>query len=311
MCGIIAVVRRRSDQPEPSSEEILQPLREAAARLVVESDGVPTLAALVAATELVNSVNLLIRPAAGVAALIAHPELAFEVEAIVETLNVAIAHIDGILDEGFTGPDRELESLNAAMIDLKDAVWAVARDRLRAAREVAGLAGSDVSPAGVSALFSLHQALSAIDRLEVRGRDSAGIQLVLHRHGLDLADPAVAAEIGRRSDVNFTSGAVRVEGESIVLVYKAAFEIGELGDNTASLRAAIRADGLLARLLTSPTVEALVLGHTRWASVGIISEPNAHPQSSDETRTRGRPARGPRCSTATSTTMPTSSPPSR
>ena len=31
-----------------------------------------------------------------------------------------------------------------------------------------------------------------------------------------------------------------------------------------------------------------MLGHTRWASIGIISEPNAHPQCSDEIGRRGR-----------------------
>ena len=65
-------------------------------------------------------------------------------------------------------------------------------------------------------------------------------------------------------------------------VYKAAAEIGELGDNTTAMRAAIRNDALLHRALASPTAQAVVLGHTRWASVGIISQPNAHPLNSDE-----------------------------
>jgi len=262
---------------------VVEPL-EQALKLITPEDGsgLPPLERIVAATSLVAGVNLLLRPASGLAVLVARPDLTRQLEQAVDRLNLATVGIDAVLDGGFSGADRDLEQLNAAMIDLKDAVWSIGRDRLRAARETAALATGDASAAGLTVLFSLHQALSAVDRLEVRGRDSAGIELVLHRHGIDLADPVIAAEIARRNDVNFSSGALRVEGESIVFVYKAAFEIGELGDNTASLRSAVRADALLQRILGSDSVEGLILGHTRWASVGIISEPNAHPQSSDE-----------------------------
>jgi glutamine---fructose-6-phosphate transaminase (isomerizing) len=44
----------------------------------------------------------------------------------------------------------------------------------------------------------------------------------------------------------------------------------------------VRADDLLRLAVASDRAVAVVLGHTRWASVGIISQPNAHPVDSAE-----------------------------
>src|SRR5690606_41590088 len=59
-----------------------------------------------------------------------------------------------------------------------------------------------------AAFFSLHQALSALDRLEVRGRDSAGIELVVTGHGLDPSSGMLATALETRSSPLFTSGSV-------------------------------------------------------------------------------------------------------
>ena len=65
-------------------------------------------------------------------------------------------------------------------------------------------------------------------------------------------------------------------------MYKAAAEIGELGDNSRVMRTAIIGDPLLHLALRQPAARLSVLCHTRWASVGIISEPNAHPLNQEE-----------------------------
>src|SRR6266542_1555369 len=120
-------------------------------------------------------------------------------------------------------------------------------------------------------------------RLEVRGRDSAGLDVLVSGHGLDLEAPDVAGLLAERvRDPLYTSGAVRAPGGQLGFVYKAASEVGELGDNTRRLRAAIAGDELLRRALERPEARALVLAHTRWASVGLINQANAHPLDQEE-----------------------------
>ncbi|HEU4841113.1 MAG TPA: SIS domain-containing protein, partial [Ilumatobacteraceae bacterium] len=95
--------------------------------------------------------------------------------------------------------------------------------------------------------------------------------------------PAIAAALaGRANDPLFQGGAARFAGRCLSVVYKAAAEIGELGDNTRAMRAGVSEDQLLRLALRCDRAQVAVLGHTRWASVGIISEPNAHPVNSDE-----------------------------
>ncbi|MCU1497453.1 MAG: glucosamine 6-phosphate synthetase, contains amidotransferase and phosphosugar isomerase domain, partial [Acidimicrobiales bacterium] len=228
-------------------------------------------------------VDRLLRGTAGVLALLADRALPAAIDAQAAEVAAALADREAALDAEPADP-AGLEAINAGVIRLKDALWAVQRDRIPTARAVADLAGTAPSRSAIEAFASVQAALSAIDRLEVRGRDSAGLTLLVRDHGMDLQDPALAALLEpRANDALFTAGAVRVTPEGhLSLVYKAAAEIGELGDNTRVLRDAIRNDALLHRALSGDTAEVTVLGHTRWASIGIISQPNAHPMNSDE-----------------------------
>jgi len=285
MCGIIAVVRRPSDRTPPTSAEVTDLLDAAASGLagIGASFEAETLAA---AARQIASADALLRGVPGVLALVRDRELfaAVEARALVDQVHA--------IDEGLDRVDADavaadggagLEAVNAAMVELKDAVWAIDRDRLRTARAVEEFAGRDASDAAVAVFTSVQQALSALDRLEVRGRDSAGLHLLVRGHGLDLGAPDLAGALAARaSDALFGSMAVRTPDGNLSFVYKASAEIGELGDNTRALRSAIAGDQLLRRAVAAPTAEAVVLGHTRWASVGIISQANAHPLNSDE-----------------------------
>ncbi len=291
MCGIVAVLRRAAARPPPEPGEVLALVQAGRAALdlvpgaTVRPPGsaTATAAALRAAAAAFQDADASLRGVPGLRCLLAAPDLVAAVDRLVGEAVGTVAMLEAALDAPGALDGNDLEALNAGLVSVKDAAWALRRDRLGHARAVADLAGPRAGPGAVAAYSSVQVALSARDRLEVRGRDSAGVHLLLRGHGLDLDAPGVRALLADRStDALFRSGAVRVHGGTLGFVYKAAAEIGELGDNTRMLRGAILADDLLRLALEAPGASAVVLGHTRWASVGIVSEANAHPVNSDE-----------------------------
>jgi glutamine---fructose-6-phosphate transaminase (isomerizing) len=279
MCGIIGIVSRPPTRQAPTAADLVGGLDRAldAARA----------GDVVATTELVRAVDQVLHGLPGVMALVGQVDLVAAVTARLDQLD-AIAHdVERRLDANADGLDPDaLELANAELIDLKDGLWAVRHDRLRTARAVEALAGPEAPVSTLGGYLAVQQAFSAIDRLEVRGRDSAGLHVFVWGH--DISDAALADLIAERgTDPLFQSGAVVAAGGCLSFVYKAAAEIGELGDNTAALRRALHGDALLRRALQSPAARVAVLGHTRWASVGIISEPNTHPLNSFELESPG------------------------
>jgi glucosamine--fructose-6-phosphate aminotransferase (isomerizing) len=284
MCGIIAVVRRTTTRATPHPDEVLALLEAAATDLTAAGTDASVLTAVAA---LIEQADDELRGVPGVLCLLGSPALMAGADRILTGLSTTLDEIETALD-GSPGLDPAgLERANAALVRVRDAAWSVQRDRLRNARAVAELAGPAPGLAAVAAYTSIQVALSALDRLEVRGRDSAGLHVLVTDHGLDLDTSAVRALLDERArDHLFRSGAVRTPEGHLGFVYKAAAEIGELGDNTAALRSAIGGDELLRLALAGPGADAVVVAHTRWASVGIISEANAHPLNSEE---EGRP----------------------
>ena len=272
MCGIVGILSRPATRPVPEQSEVL-----AALDAAIDATADPA-----AAARELSVADHLLRGVPGVAALVDHHEFVSAIDTRLDRIDAAVARFDAETDaEPRTADDVEARA--AASIALRDVAWAIRHDRLRTAREVGALAGRGASTGALAGYLAIQRALSAIDRLEVRGRDSAGINVFVHEHALDLtADDVAAAIDDRDDDPTYQSGSVRVAGGLLSFAYKAAAEIGELGDNTAALRAAVAGDDLLRRALASDRARTAVLGHTRWASVGIISEPNTHPLNSEE-----------------------------
>jgi len=292
MCGIVGVVRKPGDRVAPDLAALRRTLAEAETqleRMGHELMGSPTVAALESAAAILRDVDRQLREGDGVGALVADPigraGLALHGDRAAALLVEIEARLDASALDG-----ADIEALNAALITCKDALWSIRKDRIDLAAAVEDLLGGTPSgPAATEAFHAVQITLSAIDRLEVRGRDSAGLHLVVTGHGLDLDDPTIARLVDARSrDPLFTAGSVRTPEGHLAFVYKTAVEIGELGDNTARLRRQIRDDELLHLALRAETAQASVLAHTRWASIGIISEANAHPLNQEELDADGR-----------------------
>ncbi len=289
MCGIIAVLSRPETREVPVGATLLERLDSVLAAWSASGQALPPDADLQQMAQAAASVDSSLRGDAGMWLMAGNREFLAGLASRLDQLDSRILEADRQLERadasvGAAALERTANMLTA----VRDAAWALRKDRIRTALAVDAMAGASASRSALAAYLSIQQALSAIDRLEVRGRDSAGVHVMVWNHGLRKDDVRVATLLGDRHDDSlFTSGAVRVTRNAWSFVYKAAAEIGELGDNTRVMRNAVVNDDLLRLLVSQPDARVAVLGHTRWASVGIISEPNAHPVNSEELESSG------------------------
>jgi len=189
------------------------------------------------------------------------------------------------LDAGEELPDLpSQEQVNRRLVRLKDAAWALEKELLVNVDRVRALIGDrEATPKTIREYRKANVILNSIDRLEIRGRDSAGILFQVtfpDAAALDVARAAHASALEERATLaDLVDGAISIagDGRTAMFLYKVAAEVGKLGDNVAALREKISGDDILADLLASADAQALVMSHTRWASNGIINVPNCHP----------------------------------
>jgi glutamine---fructose-6-phosphate transaminase (isomerizing) len=134
--------------------------------------------------------------------------------------------------------------------------------------------------------WAIELVMENLDRLEVRGRDSAGISIQLtSRPGnagreVFAPEPSVMQVRPAGSDTTVERQTVSLRAADGLyvhtFVYKVANLVGRLGDNTTALRNAIGQDDRL-WAVADLTDQVNIIAHTRWASNGIISLANCHP----------------------------------
>ena len=283
MCGIIAIARQKSSKIPPQGKDIT---------VEASLDGLGTIKSHEDITKSIHRLLIVkdrLTGAAGINALINDNEFRVYLQGLCTNITESITTFELELVKRGTS-SQKLETLNADLITLKDLIWHIERDRVLVSISVEELLAGRKEDRFIEVFLSIQQILAGLDRLEVRGRDSAGVHLMIQNHGLDFKNPGTIQEIERRAnDPSYKSGSIRVMDNALSVVYKVASEIGELGDNTRELRRIILADDLLYRALENEKVTAVVIGHSRWASVGIISEPNTHPMNSELLNQDGNP----------------------
>jgi len=232
------------------------------------------------------------------AAIYSDAEVQAQLSRIAENLAALIASETQCLQERIGRLTQEDASTCTKRIEeIKDIAWCLKTEITHNVAKIKALVPQDFTPPAPAALKvykKINAVLNSIDRLEVRGRDSAGVSLLFTYRasdfealeealsGMDLStafEKRLNAEILGNKSIRLHR-ATPVAGKpsvALAFTYKIAAEIGRLGDNIKFLRDQIAGDPLLPLAVARPHLFFTISSHTRWASIGAITEPNCHP----------------------------------
>jgi len=191
----------------------------------------------------------------------------------------------------------EVDTLSKRIDKLKDIHWCLSVEIAENIKKIKDLIQVSQQPPTLECVIVFKQinaVLNSLNRLEVRGRDSAGISLLFifnaaefEKFSQTMIDKGLYESFKSRFSKNVlvntgislhtTTGQGGQKLFSLAMTYKVAAEIGRLGDNVRFLRQEIKNDAILQTLINFAHEYHSILAHTRWASVGAITEPNCHP----------------------------------
>ncbi len=212
--------------------------------------------------------------------LLADPATLGKFQRLADLLETALGGISRFMEQ-----EGRTEFLEQLAEGTRDCLWQIRRELLDNLQRTTSIMPEELrSPeSGRSVHFfawAAEQVMENIDRLEVRGRDSAGIaiQCSLLPSASGRVSGFMKASHGINKEVKRIACSAILDNGQVVctFVYKVANLVGRLGDNTAGLRDAIRKDESLWKG-ASLAEHVNIIAHTRWASNGIISLSNCHP----------------------------------
>ncbi|MCL5126758.1 MAG: SIS domain-containing protein [Deltaproteobacteria bacterium] len=181
------------------------------------------------------------------------------------------------------------EEVECLRQDIGDTIWQIRAEVLKNVSRTNELINPVLSEKAPNrhqrfVAWSIEKVLENIDRLEVRGRDSAGIsvQLIIVNDKIMTQLTELDWFATRRSKVangvKIDFAGIKLDQQRFVVtfVFKVANLVGHLGDNTRHIRKAVGEDDDL-WMVAAFAKKVSILAHTRWASNGIISLSNCHP----------------------------------
>lgn len=212
------------------------------------------------------------------------PELQQRLESLLFQIHRFLTHEESDRERyALSLPFTILEPVNRTLIQLKDIQWQLQHDILENVEKIRLLSPAPLTVPRVYRQYTrLNAVLNMLDRLEIRGRDSSGVGIQVtfsssNQREQFLKKNPVLAE--RCAIADFASQQIRIlpQTNSISLAFKVAQAVGQLGENGRQLRQLISTDSFLFSLFSQENTVIQIFSHTRWASNGVISEPNCHP----------------------------------
>ena len=300
MCGIAGLVYGENQQESKIDWTELASLLE---KLIQTKADVQHPRALSASLEALESLARPLKEYAYLKSLLNQEQVQVELLKLAK----ALAVWDQDVQKQVNSPEADLsidliEEWNSLSIRVRDLAWSLEKDVIAGLVRLRRLLpeGFPTSDKAWFEAWKLAVTLENIGRMEVRGRDSLGISLLVTFKNAQtykdwegwVKENHASAMESRLDPVEFVDKAIisdfDSESPSLVFVYKVAQEVGALGDNVAAIYKSISHDPLVWKAIADVNVEVNLFSHTRWASNGIISEPNCHPVNELTLKTNGK-----------------------